>query len=340
MLLKNLNKMYKLNVAVIGVGAMGKSHARVYSSLNNVKLIAISDVNKEIGNKIVDKYRIKYYKNYKDMLKKEKINAISICVPTKLHKKVAIDVLKNKINVLVEKPIAANIKEAQEIINEAGKNRVKLMIGHIERFNPVVIELKKRIEKNELGKIYKVNCVRQSPFPQRIVDVGVIVDLAIHEIDVLKYIIDSKIKRIYAETAQRIHSSHEDLVIGTIRFKNNVLGVINANWLTPKKVREITITGEKGMFVANYLTQELNFYENEFARKNIDYNNNFMNVIAGKMMKIKIKNKEPLRNELEAFMDSIIKNKRIPVGGRDGLDALYIAQKFIESSKRNKVVEL
>lgn len=332
--------MYKLNVAVIGVGAMGKSHARVYSNMNNVELIAVCDIDKEAAKNMASKYKANYYSNYKEMLKKERLNAISICVPTKLHKKIADDFIKNKINVLIEKPIAATIKEAKEIIKEAEKNRVKLMVGHIERFNPVVIELKKRIESNELGKIYKVHCVRLSPFPQRIVDVGVIVDLAIHEIDILRYIIDSKIKRVYAEIAQRIHSAHEDLLIGTIRFENNILGVINANWLTPKKVREITVTGEKGMFVANYLTQELYFYENEFVRKNISYNSNFMNVIEGRSVKIKIKYKEPLKNELKAFTESILRNKKVPVTGKDGLDALYIAQKFIDSSKKNKVVAL
>ena len=332
--------MYKLNVAVIGVGAMGKSHARVYSNMNNAELIAVCDIDNEAAKNMASKYKANYYSNYKEMLKKERLDAVSICVPTKLHKKIAVDFIKNKINVLIEKPIAATIKEAKEIIKEAEKNRVKLMVGHIERFNPVVIELKKRIESNELGKIYKVHCVRLSPFPKRIVDVGVIVDLAIHEIDILRYIIDSKIKRVYAEIAQRIHSVHEDLLIGTIRFENNILGVINANWLTPKKVREITVTGEKGMFVANYLTQKLYFYENEFARKNIGYNSNFMNVIEGRSVQIKIKHEEPLKNELKAFTESILKNKKVPVTGKDGLDALYIAQKFIDSSKKNKVVAL
>lgn len=332
--------MDKLNVGVIGVGAMGKSHVRVYSSIKDVRLIAISDVNQEIGRNIARTYKTNYYKNYRDMLKKERIDAVSICVPTKLHKRVAVDAIKKKINVLVEKPIATNLKEAQEIINEATKNGIKLMVGHIERFNPVVIELKKRIEKYELGKMYKVHCVRLSPFPKRIIDVGVIVDLAIHEIDILNYIIKSKIKRIYAETAQRIHSSNEDLLIGTIKFENGILGVVNANWLTPKKVREITVTGEKGMFVANYLKQELYFYENEFVRRNSDYDSNFMSVIEGNMTKIKIEKKEPLQNELAAFIKSIVNNEYVSVTGYDGLQALFIAQKFIESAKKNKVIAL
>jgi len=332
--------MSDLKSAVIGLGAMGKSHARVYSNINNANLVAVCDIEQKTAKAIGDKYNTNYYTNYKDMLKKENIGAVSVCVPTKFHQGVAIDAIRNKANVLVEKPIAVTIAGAKKIIREADKNKVKLMVGHIERFNPVVIELKKRIERNELGKIYKIHCVRLSPFPKRIVDVGVIVDLAIHEIDILRYLLNSKIKRVYAETAQRIHSAHEDLLIGILRFENNVLGVINANWLTPKKVREITVTGEKGMFVANYLLQELNFYENGFVRKNVDYNSGFMGVIEGTMKKIKIENEEPLKNELNAFIRAILENKQPTVTGKDGLSALYIAQKFIDSSKKNKVVTL
>ena len=331
--------MDKINVAVIGLGSMGKNHARVYSDIKDAELVAISDVNDE-AKKIADQFNAKYYKDYREMLKNEKTDAVSICVPTKLHKDIALDVIKSKINVLVEKPIATTAKEAKEIIGAAERNNVKLMIGHIEQFNPVVAELKKRIQRNELGKIMQVHCQRLSLFPQRIIDVGVIIDLAIHEIYVLKHLIDSKIKRVYAETAQRFHSSHEDLLIGTIRFENNVLGVISSNWLTPKKVRQIKVTGEKCMFLANYLTQELYFYEKEFAAKSIDYNEAFIKGREGKKIKIGIKKSEPLKNELEAFIDCIKKNKEPPVTGRDGLEALEIAQKFLESSKNNKVVSM
>jgi len=332
--------MNNINVAVIGAGAMGKNHARVYSEMDNVNLIAVCDLDKETAKEIADNYKANHYSSYREMLQKENINAISICAPTKLHKQIALDSIKDKINVLVEKPIATTLEEAREIIEEAKKNNVKLMVGHIERFNPVVTELKKRIEDNELGKILKVHCERLSLFPQRIIDVGVIIDLAIHEIDILKYLVDSKIKRVYAETAQRFHSSNEDLLIGTIRFENNILGVISANWLTPKKVRKIRVTGEKGMFVANYLTQELYFYEKEFAAKEVDYNKSLIMGKEGKKIKIAIENSEPLKNELQAFIECIQHNKEPPVTGKDGLGALVIAQKFLESSKKNEVIDL
>ena len=330
--------MGSINVAVIGTGSMGRSHARVYSQMKEANLAAICDTDGQRAKEISKEYGARGYSDCEAMLKSEKIDAVSVCVPTKLHSDIALKAIRRKIHVLVEKPIAATIDEAKEMIAEAGKNEAKLMVGHIERFNPVVLELKRRIKANQLGRIYQVHAARISPFPRRIIDVGVIVDLAIHEIDIMKHLIDSKIKRVYAETARRIHSSHEDLLIGTIRFENNILGVINANWLTPKKIREISVTGEKGMFAANYLAQELYFHENDFTRQNSGYDSSFMNVVEGKMTRIKVEKSEPLMNELKAFVQSIASNKNPPVTGADGLEALDIAQKFIESSKTNKVI--
>ncbi|MBS3132150.1 Gfo/Idh/MocA family oxidoreductase [Candidatus Woesearchaeota archaeon] len=331
--------MKKLRVAVIGAGAMGKSHARVYSELENADLVAVCDSDKKTADEIAAKYAVKAYYNYRKLLSSEKLDAVSICVPTKFHREVAVEAAARKVNMLVEKPIAPSMEDAEAIIEASKKANVKLMVGHIERFNPVIIELKKRIQNGELGKIYKVHCVRLSPFPQRIVDVGVIVDFAIHDIDVLRHIAGSKIKRVYAETAQRIHSAHEDLLIGTMRFENGTLGVLNTNWLTPKKVREITVTGEKGMFAANYITQEMNFFENEFTRQNLGYNGNFMNVIEGKASEVEIAKKEPLKNELEAFLECIRENKPSPISGEEGMRTLEIAQKFLESAKKHEVVE-
>lgn len=332
--------MAKLNVAVIGTGSMGKNHARVYSEMEDVNLIAVCDSNEASAKEAAKKYNAKAYSDYKEMLKKERIDAVSICVPTKLHREAALHAINSKANTLVEKPIATTTEEAKIIIDAAAKNKVKLMVGHIEIFNPVVQELKKRIENNELGNILQVHCERLSLFPQRIIDVGVIVDLAIHEIYVLKYLIGSKVRRVYAETAQRFHSSNEDLMIGTLRFENGILGVINANWLTPKKVRQIEVTGEKGMLVADYITQELYFYEKQFAAKYSDFKSGFKMGTEGKKVKIDIKTSEPLRNELVEFIGSIKNNKDPIVSGKDGLEALDIAQKFIASSKTGKSISL
>tara|TARA_Y100000310_G_scaffold94862_1_gene92641 strand:- start:8330 stop:9301 length:972 start_codon:yes stop_codon:yes gene_type:complete len=323
--------MKSIKAAVIGAGIMGKNHARVYSNLDGVNLVAISDIDTEVVKSVGEEYNIKYYPDYLDMIQTEELDVISICVPTILHNKVAMDVITKGIHVLIEKPISTTLSEADEIISAANENKIKLMVGHIERFNPVVIELKKRIQNNELGKIYKVHCERLSLFPKRIRDVGVMIDLAIHEIDILKYLISSKVKRVHSEVARRVHSEHEDLMIGTLRFENEILGVINVNWLSPRKVRRITLTGEKGMFIADYLTQELSFYAKTYVDENLT---------EGEKVTIPIIKEEPLKKEIKSFIECINENTGPIVSGIDGKDALKIAQKFLESSRKNEVLDL
>ena len=330
--------MDKLKVAVIGAGAMGRSHARVYSDMPNVELVSICDKDRRVASEIAKKYNAKPFTDYKQI--DEKLDAVSVCVPTKLHRDVALFFIKKGVNVLVEKPIASSLEEAKILIEAAKKNNVKLMVGHVERFNPVVTEIKKRIKNNELGKIYSIITFRFSPFPHRVIDVGVTTDLAVHDIDIVMYINDAKIKRVYAETGQRIHASHEDMLNALVKFENNVTGAINTNWLTPKKVRELNVTGEKGMFIAEYLKQDLYFYKNEFAEKNFGYPKGIKSVIEGDMVKIKISNKEPLLAELEEFADCIIKGRKPMVSGEDGLKVLEIAAKMLEAAKTNKVVFL
>tara|TARA_Y100000310_G_scaffold274378_1_gene290355 strand:- start:1197 stop:2192 length:996 start_codon:yes stop_codon:yes gene_type:complete len=331
--------MNEINVAVIGLGSMGKNHARVYSKMDDVNLVAVCDVNGEAKD-VASEFNANYYKDHKEMFEKEEIDAVSICVPTKLHKRVAIDAIENKINVLVEKPIATTKEEAKEIIDAAEKNNVKLMIGHVERFNPVIVELKRRVENNELGNVFLIKSERFSPFPKRVVDVGVTIDLSVHDIDVMQHLLGSKVKSVYGINSQKIHSKHEDLMMSIIKFSDNTSGITSCNWITPKIVRELILIGEKGMFKADYLKQELSFFKNEFVDKYIDWEHRNLNIIEGDVMEIKIERKEPLRNELEAFISCIQKDEKPPVTGQDGLESLNVALKFLESAKTNEVIDL
>lgn len=326
--------MPKLKIAVIGVGAMGKSHARIYSDLDSVELKYICDKDEQLGKEIASKYGCEFVPDYEKI---EDVDAVSVCVPTKYHKEAGLFFINKGVNVLVEKPIASKVSEAEELITAAKQNNVKLMVGHVERFNPVVQELHKRVMNGELGKIYDIKALRFSPFPQRVIDVGVTIDLAVHDIDVLMYITGSNINRVYAETSQRIHDNNEDLLNALLKFENGVNGVLHTNWLTPKKVRELFITGEKGMFVAKYLTQELTFFKNKFASDNLDYSNGITTVIEGEKEEIVIKKKEPLKLELEEFISCINEDRDPQVTGENGLKVLKIAMKMIEASKEGKV---
>jgi len=331
--------MKKTKVAVIGAGVMGINHVRVYSSMESTELVAVADPDSKNLEKAKKEYNAKGYSDYKKMLDEQKPEAVSICVPTKFHYEIASEVISRGINVLVEKPITTTIEQADKLISLAKEKGITFMVGHIERFNPVVTELKQRINNNELGRVYKISSFRLSPFPGRILDVGVTIDLAVHEIDIINYLTGSGIKHVFAETARRIHSAQEDLLVANIKFQNGTIGVINCNWLTPKKVRNISITGEKGMFEADYLNQELYFFENKFASEKMDYSKGHFTVIQGDSKKIEIVKKEPLLMELSSFIDSIQNNKEPVVTGEDGRHALKVAQMLLDSAKNEKLIK-
>jgi predicted dehydrogenase len=332
-----------IRVGVIGVGSMGKNHVRVLSELDGAELVAASDVDDAQLKRVADKYRIKEYKDYQEMLEREELDAVSVVVPTTLHKKIGLDCIRKGVSVLMEKPIALTTGEARELIDSAQAHNVNFMVGHIERFNPAVVELKKRLEQKKLGRVYEITANRVGPFSERILDVGVIIDLAVHDLDVMRYLTGSEVMRLYAEAEQRIHTHKEDLFSGVLKFRNDAIAVLNVNWLTPTKVRELNVVGEKGMFSVNYLTQDLYFYENaslagkEFAEDEFFH---ATGVTEGDMVRIHIDKKEPLKVELEKFIEFAQGKTPVPVSGEDGFKALFLAEKLIESAKENKVIVL
>ncbi len=319
-----------LKAVVVGVGLMGINHARIYSQLGGVDLVAVCDTKERTAKAVAKKFNAKYYTDYHELLDKEDIDIASIVVPTKMHRDVAVAFMDRGIHILLEKPIAINEKKAEDIINAANSKPVKLMIGHIERFNPAIIELKKRMEKNELGTIYKIDVQRIGPFPSRIADVGVIIDLSVHDIDIINYLINSNVKRIHAETQQKLHPKFEDSLTSLMVYENDVLATLNINYLSPKKIREISVFGEKGMFKADYLTQDLKFYENPSYNKQPE---SFDSVSEGKELVINIDKKEPLLAEIEAFIGCVESDKPSPISGEAALDVLKIAHRLEASSK-------
>ena len=330
--------MSSLRIGVIGTGAMGRNHIRVLSDMENVDLVAVADTDEKILEKIGNKYCVKTYLDYNKMLEIEGLDIVAIVVPTKLHHKVAIDCLKAKVNVLLEKPIASTVKEAQEIIDAARKEGVLLTIGHIERFNPAIQEMKKKINNGDIGKVYQIAVKRIGPFPARVRDVGVVIDLSVHDIDIMRYMLECEPKRIFAETEKKINTAHEDLLSGMLKFSNDVICHLEINWLTPTKKRKIYVTGEKGMLTADYINQDLIYHENS-SKDKPSKDEKFL-ITEGKMVKYVIQRKEPLRAELEHFVECVLHNKKPLVSGEDGLKALKIAELVIKSANNSEVVKL
>ena len=333
--------MDSVKVAVIGVGAMGRNHARVYAELPEAQLVAVADADEQLAAAVAGKFGVTPYSNYKDLLEKEKPDAVSVAVPTAMHHAVASTCMRAGADVLIEKPIASTVVEGQQLIAMAAELGRKLMVGHIVRFNPAMRALKEKLDAGEVGRIFQIVCRRVGPFPARIRDVGVVVDLAPHDIDVMRYLTGESPERVYAETEQRVHTEHEDLVFGLLHFPGGVTGALEINWLTPTKVRETLVLGERGMFRVDDLTQDLYFFENaELDGEMWPALGTIKGVSEGRMVRYPLSRYEPLRAELQAFIGVLGNNDPMPVSGEDGLEALRLAQALIESGKTNQVVKV
>jgi UDP-N-acetylglucosamine 3-dehydrogenase len=328
-----------LKAAVIGVGMMGRNHARVYAQMESTRMVAAADPDAGALEPIARTYNVNVYTDHVQMLDEEKPDLVSIAVPTRLHRPVAVTAMKRGVHVFLEKPISACVEEGQKIVDCAQREGVKLAVGHIERFNPAVIELKKQLDAGQLGRIFQIHARRVGPFPSRVEDVGVVVDLATHELNLLEYLTGSQVESVYAETEHEIHAKHEDLLTGILKFEDGTVGILDVNWLTPTKIRELSLIGEKGMFSVNYLTQDLDFYENEYRNGNWE-GLAIMGVSEGRKIRHNIKRKEPLLAELESFVQAIEQDTEPLIGGEEGLRAVLLAERLLESGERHEVVRV
>ena len=330
-----------MRVAVIGVGSMGFNHLRVYSELEGVQVVGISDVSAERLETLKARFQVPTYSDYRKLIEEQKPDAVSITVPTSEHEQVATFALRAGVHVLVEKPIASTVEEGQRLIALAQEMDRKLMVGHIIRFNPAMQELKARLDAGELGKIFQIFCRRAGPFPARIRDVGVVVDLAPHDVDIMRFLTGLDPLRVFAETEQRIHTDHEDMLFGLLRFPHGITAALEINWLTPTKLRETLVLGEKGMFRVDDLLQDLYFYENSQATNELWAGiKTIRGVSEGKMIRYAMKRQEPLKAEIQAFLDAVQNDTDVPVTGEDGLKALRLSLALVESGVKHQVIEV
>ncbi len=328
----------QIKVAVVGAGSMGMNHLRVLSDFDkeHVQLVGVAEATEHVLQRTVSRFHVAGYSDYRQMLAETRPDLVAVVVPTHLHFKVAAYALERGIHVLLEKPMTRTLEEALALIDLARQRGVKLAVGHIERFNPAILQLKRRLVNGELGTIFHLHARRLGPFPPRIRDVGVTLDLATHDIDVMRYLTNAEIEHVYAETQCRIHSTHEDLLLGILRFTNDAIGMLDVNWLTPTKVRELSVTGEKGMFLVNYLTQDMYFYENDYSTTNWDALRSLTGVSEGTMTRLKVQKAEPLRLEYEDMFAAIRDNTLPTVTGEDGLAALKIGLQLLSNAGKSK----
>lgn len=329
-----------LKLAVIGAGAMGRNHLRVLNDLDAVALVGVADADVATAERVARRFHAPAYGSYSEMLEVERPDGVVVAVPTALHREVTLEAISRGAHVLVEKPIAFTVDEGREMIEAAQDAGVILTVGHIERYNPAILELHKRLREQQLGRVFQMNARRLGPFPPRVRDVGVVIDLATHDVDIMRFLSGSEVVRVQAETARRIHTEHEDLLSGLLRFENDSIGVLDINWLTPTKIRELMIVGERGAFHANYLTQDLYFYENNYVKTDWDTISNIEGVSEGDMVRLRIEKTEPLRVELDRFVRAIRGEEVSIVSGEDGLQALHVARKIVESGLEGRAIYL
>ena len=313
--------MTKLNVAVIGCGSWGKNHARVYNNIKGANLLAVADLNKSVAEEIGKRYNIDWYTNSDEVLDRSDIEAVSLCTPTLTHADIALTAIKTGKHVLVEKPMTNTLEEAKNLIKAADVQGVYLAVGFVERFNPAVNETIKKISNGEIGDVILAHARRVSRRPLRIGDVGVIKDLAIHDIDIVNQLFDVEAEEVFA-TAGNIAHQFEDYANIVIRFKDNRNAFIETNWLTPRKVRRLIVTGTKGLINVEYITQEITIENDEGIYQPF------------------IESREPLLLELEGFVNSILHDEQPQPTGLDGLKALNICEAALQSAKTGLPVRI
>ncbi len=330
-----------ITIGVLGAGAMGRNHLRVLRDLPDVELVAVADADPRLAEQAAHHFGIRAYTDHHELLRRERPAAVTVAVPTTLHRDIGIDALRAGCHVMVEKPIAARVADGEALAAAASSADRILMVGHVERYNPAIVELKRRLQSGELGRVFQVHTRRIGPFPERIRDVGVVLDLATHDLDIIRYLTESEIVRLFAETRREVHGSNEDLSSAVLALANDAVGVVELNWLTPTKVRDVTVTGERGMFRAEYLTQDLFFFENaEVAQAGWENLQILRGVREGAMIRFAVARQEPLRVELRAFLDAVEGKPAEIVSAEDGLAALRLALALLQSGAERRPIVL
>lgn len=323
-----------MKTGVIGTGAMGQNHVRVYSEIS--ELGGVSDAFEETGRRIAERYGTEFYGDYRELLKN--VDAVSIATPTVTHYEIAKEAIEAGVNVLVEKPVTDSVEKGEELVKLAEKNGVVMAVGQIERHNPVVDFAKTAMAEGRFGHAITMSSRRVSNFPSRIRDVGVILDLGIHDIDAIRYLAGSAVKSVYATSGMALNNEHEDHASIVLNFENGMIGHVETNWLTPMKVRELAITTTEELVTLDYMGQSAEVSTTQFG--DIDERNLFNIPLEYRTERINLKREEPLKRELADFLNAIKTAREPLVSGRDGLETLRVTLAALQSSQENRVIEL
>ena len=315
---------------------MGVNHARVLSNLDGVELVAVADPQGDVRGMLPNQEILKSV----DEVIAKKVDYCVIAAPTAYHEEISSKLIDAGIHVLIEKPIAHTFESATRIAKNAKAKGVVGAVGHIERFNSALQQARIRILNGDLGEIYQISTRRLGPFPSRIADVGVVMDLATHDIDLTSWISNSSYKNVSAQSATRSGRAHEDLVAVVAQLKNGVVVNHLVNWLSPLKERKTIITGEKGTYVVDTLTSDLTFYANGTINVSQQQIAHFKGVTQGDIQIYAFNKPEPLLLEHQNFRDAVLGMDSEIVTLDSGTQTVEVAEAIIKSTKSQKVIDL
>lgn len=325
-----------LRAGLIGLGMMGRHHARVLRQIEGVELVAVAD---PAGDPHGVAGALPVLPDVHALVAAG-LDVAMVAVPTAYHEEVALALAAAGVHTMVEKPIAATVASGRRVAEAFAERGLVSAVGHVERFNPALQELRRRIARGDLGEIYQITTSRQGPFPSRIADVGVVKDLATHDIDLTAWIAQSHYTAVSARTAHRSGREHEDLVLVTGQLANGIVVNHVVNWLSPKKERSTVVTGSQGAFLADTATGDLTFFENGTTPTQWDSVAAFRGVSEGDVTRFAIAKREPLVVEQETFRDAVLGEVTDIVTMAEGLRTLTVAEAVLDSARTGATVAL
>ena len=309
-----------IKAAVIGLGNMGQHHAKAYSAIAEASLVAVCDHNKDRFDRIIKEKDTQYFSSVDDLLASQEIDVVSICLPTTAHFEIAKKCIDYNIAVLVEKPITQTIQQAKELVAYAKEHNVMLTVGHIERFNPAITRVKEWMTEGNLGDVQTILCKRYGPFPKQIKDADVLVDVAVHDIDIVQFLVDSQLVSSDVYTHHIHCDDRADYGHLMLQFEPKLMVNIHVSWALPFKQREVEIVGDKGIAIIDCISQSMTYYDVD-VEKGADY----VSLPLSDPQTVAINKKEPIIEECRSFVDSVMHQTSPIVLPEQALASLKIA---------------
>ncbi len=328
--------MSDLRVGVLGIGSMGRHHVRNARATEGFDLVAVAD---PAGDKFGVAGNLDVLSSVDELIGAG-IDACIVAVPTVLHEEAALKLAEAGVHTLVEKPLAADSASGKRIVEAFEKAGLVGAVGYVERCNPALLEMRKRIAEGQLGEVYQVVTRRQSPFPARISDVGVVKDLATHDVDLASWVAGAPYELIFAQVSHRSGRQHEDMLAASGRFTNGILVNHLVNWLTPYKDRTTIAVGEHGALVADTALGDLTFFENGEFPVEWDQIAAFRGVSEGTVIRYALQKREPLAVEHAGFRDAILGQENSAVTMREGLETIRVVEAILTSAACGESVRL